>query len=663
MSNRLSLTTSPYLLQHANNPVDWYPWGEAAWSKAKEEKKLVLVSIGYSACHWCHVMEREVFENHLAAERMNTHFISIKVDREERPDVDQLYLASVQLMNGQGGWPLNVFCLPDGRPVFGGTYFPFDRWLSVLDRLIDIQEREPGRLEEYASQLKEGIRRSDFVLPAERGSLDESLVRQIVEKWRLHWDRVLGGFGKAPKFPMPVNLDFLLHYGILDDDDAALDFVRVTLDHMSNGGICDQVGGGFARYSVDDRWKVPHFEKMLYDNAQLVKLYGQAARAFDNPKYLLVMEEILEWVSNELTSPDGLFYAALDADSEGEEGKFYTWTESEIREVLGEDAEMAMHYFSVGTEGVWEMDQNILLVKADDQTFAAIHDMQPTEWQEKRRLIRNKMRSARNARVRPGLDDKVITSWNALMIQGYTEAYKTTGKPVFLESACLAARSLQTKVWVDQRLYRQYTKEHASIAGFLDDYAFVIEAWLGLYEVTSDERWLFDANSLLLGVMDRFTDDATGLFWYTPDDGEQLFARQKELADNVIPSANSSLCRSLFIIGHYLDKPHYIERSRSMLGAVLPLISYGGAWSNWLKTLLYFTRPFREIVVCGPDADRIQAEWNKTLIPNAVFCASTIERSLPLLSGRYGKETPIYVCTGPMCHAPVYKWEKAKEFL
>jgi len=663
MANLLSQSTSPYLLQHAQNPVDWHSWNEDAWERAKKENKLVLVSIGYSACHWCHVMEREVFEREDAAEVMNANFISIKVDREERPDVDHVYMSALQLMTGQGGWPLNVFCLPDGRPVYGGTYFPLDRWLGILHNLAELQQSQPSQLETYASQLHEGVRQLNELQSGENEQIDARWIHQVVDHWKTYWDNERGGARKAPKFPMPTNTSFLLHYAALFKDDDTLQFVKLTLNEMERGGINDQVGGGFARYSVDAEWKVPHFEKMLYDNAQLVTLYSEAFRMWKDPAYLDVIQHTLRFIERELTSPEGLFYAALDADSEGVEGKYYIWSEEELRELLQDDFVLAAEYYRIGKEGLWEHGQSILLRREGDESFLLRTHLNPSEWVESKAGLREKMRKARDLRVRPGLDHKIITSWNALMIRGLGEAWKATGEQAYLDHAIRAADGLRKWLTIDGRLYRQFTSGKTHGAAFLDDYAFVIEAWLVLFECTGSPEWLEESYQYALHVLDHFGDVESGLCWFTSDEDEALFVRQKELADNVLPAANSSLCKSLFLLGHILDKPNLVEHSRKMLDHISPSIDFGASWSNWLIAYLWHTAPFHEVVACGPEAQHAQNEWNRDYVPNCLFSASTIARSLPLLRDRFRANTPLYVCTGFTCHAPVRNWSEAKELI
>ncbi|MEZ4737829.1 MAG: thioredoxin domain-containing protein [Flavobacteriales bacterium] len=410
-TNRLVHESSPYLLQHAHNPVDWYPWGEEAFAKAREENKLLLISIGYSSCHWCHVMERESFENDELAAVMNERFVCIKVDREERPDVDQVYMTAVQLMTGRGGWPLNCFALADGRPVYGGTYFPPQQWEQVLVQLSDTWRQDPQKVSDQAARLHQGIVAQNVVeLPEAPDAFDAEDLDELVDLWSKGFDNVYGGPDKAPKFPLPNNYQFLLRYAFLTDDAQLKQHVALTLDKMALGGINDQVGGGFARYSTDVLWKAPHFEKMLYDNAQLVSLYSQAYQAFKNPLYKATVERTLAFIEREMTSSEGAFYSALDADTEGEEGLYYVWTKDELQTVLGAEYDLAAAYYNVDAAGLWEHGRYILLRREPDAEFAAEFGISEAELATRIAAINSTLLATREKRERPGLDDKSLTS-------------------------------------------------------------------------------------------------------------------------------------------------------------------------------------------------------------------------------------------------------------
>ncbi len=652
-TNALIEETSPYLLQHAHNPVNWYPWGEEALAKAKAENKLLLISVGYSACHWCHVMEHETFEDSAAAAFMNEHFVSIKVDREERPDIDQIYMNAVQIMTQRGGWPLNCFALADGRPIYGGTYFQKEQWMEVLNSLVDLQKNQPEKLEEYAAQLTKGIQESELIeaVDAEQAFNSASL-DELVAQWKPYWDLKEGGPNRSPKFPMPNNLDFLMHYGTQNDQPDILDYVKLTLDKMAQGGIYDQIGGGFARYSTDGLWKVPHFEKMLYDNAQLVSLYSNAYRKWGNPEYQRVVEQTLEFVERELTNPEQLFYSALDADSEGEEGKFYIWTKEELESLLGEDFALAKDYYNINAKGKWENNHFILLRKKSLEEFAEAEGKNPEELEVAITRIQTTLMEARSQRTRPGLDDKSLTSWNALMIQAYTDAARAFNEPRWLAQAEASMSSLQKSVRsADGGLLHSYKNGEAKINGYLEDYCFVIEAQLGLYEATFNETYLQEAVKLADYAIAHFFDEERGMFWFTSDLDPALIARKQDIEDNVIPSSNSSMAKGLFQLGTLFENAQYKDLSKQMLTNVSHSWSYGQSYSNWGKLMLWQTNPYYEVAITGENAGTLRSELDQHYLPDALFMGGT-ESELPLLEGKFIGSTTIFVCENKACQLP-----------
>ncbi|HZY38994.1 MAG TPA: thioredoxin domain-containing protein, partial [Mucilaginibacter sp.] len=494
--NHLANSTSPYLLQHANNPVEWYPWGSEALQKAKDENKLILVSIGYSACHWCHVMEHESFEDEKVAAVMNEYFVCIKVDREERPDVDQIYMGAVQLMSGRGGWPLNCICLPDQRPIYGGTYFKKNDWVGLLFSLADFYKNKPDEAEEYAYRLTKGIQEYESVgLVTEQAEYTKNDLEQIIGNWKKYFDKTEGGLGNAPKFPMPNNWQCLMRYAHLMKDDSVAEQTRLTLHKMAFGGIYDHIGGGFARYSVDGRWHVPHFEKMLYDNAQLLSLYSEAYTWSPDPLYAQIADEIVTFTLRELTSPEFGFYSALDADSEGKEGKFYIFTKTEINEILGDDAGLFCIYYHITDDGNWDEEaSNVLFRRETDEKLAGKIGLPVNILNKKIQASRQKVFAARSHRVRPGLDYKILASWNGLMLKGLCDAYRAFDKPQYLEIALKNADFiLNNLVDANGRLSRVKSDKIA----FLDDYANVADAFIALYEVTFNEDWLSHARKLV----------------------------------------------------------------------------------------------------------------------------------------------------------------------
>lgn len=656
MPNRLINQSSPYLLQHANNPVDWFPWGEEALTKAKTENKLILVSIGYSACHWCHVMEHESFEDQEVAEIMNRHFVCVKVDREVRPDIDQIYMNAVQLMTGSGGWPLNCFCLPDQRPIYGGTYFRKNDWKSLLNNLAEFWQKKPAEAVEYAVRLTQGIIQSENVI---RKTEDVEYTTQdllsIFDPWKRSFDLVEGGFNRAPKFPMPNNWQFMLRYAHLMKDDAAHTAVRVTLQKMAFGGIYDQIGGGFARYSVDGKWHVPHFEKMLYDNAQLISLYSEAYQYTPDNLYKDVVYESIAFIQRELTSPEGGFYSALDADSEGVEGKFYTFTKSELIEILGDDADLFCNYYQVTEEGNWEEERtNILMRKSDDLEFSIEFNCDISELKAKMERLKSKVLAARSLRVRPGLDNKVLAAWNGMMIKAYTDAYRVFGEEEFIACAIRSSEFIFQKLVVNHELQRVYTVDPEGWKGsFLDDYAFIIEAMIGLYEATFEEKYLQRAKELIDWSILKFYDQETGMFYYTPQSGEQLIARKLEFMDNVIPASNSVMANNLFKIAHFFDEQSYQDISDQMLRNIHPSIkTYASAYSNWASLLMLKVFGIYEIAITGVESEEKRKEIEKYYIPNKILLGGTTG-TLPLLNDKWHAETKIYVCRNKTCLLPV----------
>ncbi|MGN7204887.1 thioredoxin domain-containing protein [Pedobacter sp. SAFR-022] len=664
--NKLIHASSPYLLQHAHNPVDWYEWGPEALEKAKLENKLLLVSIGYSACHWCHVMERESFELEEVAEVMNKHYVCIKVDREERPDIDQIYMLAIQLMTGSGGWPLNCICLPDQRPIYGGTYFRKNDWMNILENVAALWANEPAKALQYADRLTEGIAAAERIVPnVFPEPFDVTQLQAIVNPWMERFDLEEGGHQAAPKFPLPNNWLFMLRFSQLSGHQQTLQAALLTLDKMAYGGIYDQLGGGFARYSVDEYWHVPHFEKMLYDNGQLLSLYAEAYQLTKASKYRAIITETADWLAREMSSPEGLFYSALDADSEGVEGKFYVWDKEEIEGVLGPDAALINSYYQVSSEGNWEEEQtNILIKKLDDALFAAEHGLTLEQWQVVLQRSKEKLLEQRSRRVRPGLDDKCLTSWNAMTIKGLAEASVACGEAGWLEMATTSARFILANMRTQEGgLYRNYKNGKASIDAFLDDYAFLIDALISLYQADFAESWLYEAKGLTDYVIKHFTDPAGPMFFYTPNSAETLIARKHELMDNVIPASNSVMAQNLQRLGLYFDQDNYSEKAEAMLLAILPQIkTYGSAYSNWAIQLLNAVYGITEVAITGADQSAVLKALSSIYLPNKIILAGT-NTTLPLLRNKESIETKIYICRNKACQLPVSTVEEALKFI
>ncbi|MES2653586.1 MAG: thioredoxin domain-containing protein [Bacteroidota bacterium] len=654
--NNLIHASSPYLLQHAYNPVEWHEWNAATLEKATLENKLILVSIGYSACHWCHVMEHESFENFEVAEVMNKHFVCIKVDREERPDIDQIYMLAVQLMNGNGGWPLNAICLPDQRPIYGGTYFRKNDWINILLNVADLWKNEPEKANDYAKRLTDGIHQAEKIVHHQTATdFNKAHLTEIIEPWKRHFDMAEGGYNRAPKFPLPNNWIFMFRYSHLMEDEATAISSMLTLEKMALGGIYDQVGGGFARYSVDDRWHVPHFEKMLYDNAQLVSLYTEAYQYLKIPLYEEVVVETIEWLKREMTSPDGLFYAALDADSEGVEGKFYIWDKEEFTNVVGEDAEILASYFNITTEGNWEEEEsNVLQRKFNDEEFAERNNLELKELEQKIKKAKNKLLEKRANRVRPGLDDKCLVAWNAMMIKALAEASLVFENASYYTSAKKAVTFILNNLTDGEGgLFRNYKNGKASISAFLDDYAFFIEALIALYEADFNEKWLEEAKRLTDYVLVKFKDENSAMFFYTSSSSEALIARKHEIMDNVISASNSVMAQNLQKLGLFYDSETFRNRAAEMLAAVLPSIkAYGSAYSNWSIQLLNEVFGVNEIAVMGTNIEKEQLELHKIYIPNKITLGG-IKSELPLLKNKQSEQTKIYICRNKTCQLPV----------
>lgn len=671
-TNHLINESSPYLLQHAHNPVDWHPWGEAALNKAKAEDKMLLISVGYSACHWCHVMEHESFEDTTVARIMNDNFVCIKVDREERPDIDDVYMTACHAATGKScGWPLNAFALPDGRPVWAGTYFPKKGWLDVLNYFIKEKKNNADKMEEYAVNLTKGIQNSEGIaINSNPPAFSAKQLGVIGEQFLSQIDFKKGGRQGAPKFPMPNNYEFLLRYYDVSKNPKVLEAVTKTLEEMAAGGIYDQLGGGFARYSVDDEWHVPHFEKMLYDNGQLVGLYAMAYRLTKNPQYKRVITESLDFIERELTDKNGGFYSSLDADSEGEEGKFYVWTSEAIDSLLTnkQDLNIFRSYYDVKKRGNWEHHKNVLRYR---KTTAELADeFEVEEAAVLTALDRSKkiLFEHRSHRIRPGLDDKILTSWNALMLSGYVEAYRALGDQAYLDTALKNARFIQKNMLQkDFRLNRNYKDGKSVINAFLDDYALTIKAFTDLYQVTFDEQWLRQAKGLADYAIIHFFDKKTKMFHYTSDLDPPLVVRKMELADNVIPGSNSSMARALYALGTFLYQTDYLDMSSQMLNNIAFDITkqqQPSFYSNWCNLYLQHVYTPYEVAIIGDGYAEQQQDMMGRFIPNAFFLGGQSEGSLTLLEGKLREDrTMIYVCQNKACKLPVEKVDRALELL
>lgn len=666
-TNLLISETSPYLLQHAHNPVNWRPWSKQALEDANKTNRLVIISIGYSACHWCHVMEHESFENEDVAILMNEHFICIKIDREEHPDIDQLYMNAVQLITGAGGWPLNVVTLPDGKPFWGGTYFPRDSWTSILTQIHELYTSDPNKIKNYADQLTQGIQQMAVIQSNETQTttIPELLDSGIVN-WEQQFDTMYGGNNRAPKFMMPNNLQFLMHYGINHKNEFILNHVKRTLNRMALGGIYDQVGGGFSRYSVDVFWKIPHFEKMLYDNAQLISLYSFAYQQFQINTYKQIVFQTIDFLKREMLSNENLYYSALDADSEGKEGKFYVWDKETLQNIIGETFPLFANYYNINKTGYWEHNNYILMRTQSDSEFASTHKISENEL---RVLVKNWQKtllSERSKRIRPATDDKIITAWNAMLSIGLLDAWSVFGEDCFFTLALNNAYAIQTKLFKsDRSLWHTYKNNTAKIDGYLPDYASCIALFIRLTELTGKQSHYETAMTLMEYTNSHFWDENTNLYTFNSQVEETFITQQYETYDNVIPASNSIMANNLFKLGNIGGKTDWIKRSKNMLNKTIGNFpTQHSGLTNWGLLGMYFSKPFYEIVVIGEDAKKLKHEIEKQYLPNAMICYSVNETDIPIFKNRWVKnKTLIYVCKNQTCKMPVETWAEALKFM
>ncbi len=661
-TNALIKETSPYLLQHAHNPVNWEAWNPDVLERAQKEDKPLLISIGYAACHWCHVMEHECFEDEEVAQMMNDNFINIKIDREERPDVDQIYMDAIQLMSGSGGWPLNIVALPNGKPFWGATYVPKENWIKSLQQITELYKNDRPRVEEYANSLSQGITAINLVENKEDSELyNLDSLELAVSEWSKSFDTFLGGYKRAPKFMMPNNWDFLLHYGTSMNRPELLEYTHTTLNRMAFGGIFDHVGGGFSRYAVDTKWHVPHFEKMLYDNGQLVSLYAKAYATTKNPLYKKVVEETIAFVIEELKDSNGGFYSSLDADSldeEGqlEEGAFYVWTKEQLERILGDTFPLFAEYYSINSYGLWEDDKYVLIRDKSAEEISEMFNVSVQELESKMQEALVLLKKERSQRDRPRLDDKILTSWNALMITGLVDAYRYLKNDGYLELALENATFIEKEmIRSDYSLFRNHKNGNSSINGFLEDYATLIESFLALYQVTFDDKWLTHAQKLTTYTQQHFLDDGSKMFFFTSDQDQSLIRRTVETNDNVVSASNSIMAKNLIKLHKLFPNEGYGDAAKQMLGNVqVDFDRSAQGYANWLHVVLYNELDFHEIAIVGENHKGIGLEIASHYLPNSILAGSSQEGSLDLLKNRYSAgETLVYVCIEGACKLPV----------
>jgi uncharacterized protein len=682
-TNHLIHETSPYLLQHAHNPVNWYPWSEEILQKAKAENKPILVSIGYAACHWCHVMERESFEDEVTAQIMNYHFINIKIDREERPDIDHIYMDAVQAMTGSGGWPLNVFLTPAGKPFYGGTYFPpqkaFNResWTDVLQGVVKAFKERRHEIDAQAENLTEHIIQSNSFGLQKIADTSQVFAKEkpdeAFQNIMKAADKEWGGFGKAPKFPQTFTIQFLLRYYHVKNiemsgsskapsfggglGEAALQQALLSLDKMIEGGIYDQVGGGFARYSTDTEWLAPHFEKMLYDNALIISVISEAYQLTKKERYKEVIEETMGFIHRELLHPQQGFYSALDADSEGEEGKFYVWDIEEIKKILGGDAAVFCSYYDVSDRGNWE-EKNILRVKIPFEEFAGQNNIPVEKLKNKLENGKRELLKERSKRIRPLLDDKIILSWNALMNTACSKAFMATGNEEYKQLAIDNMQFILDKFSLGNpdEFSHTWKNDMAKYPAFLDDYAFLIQAFIHLQEITGDKDWLIRSKSLCQFVIDNFSEPDTGFFYYTKNGQKDVIVRKKEVYDGAIPSGNSVMAYNLYHLSILFDKTEWKERSINMLSSISQAVCrYPTSFGTWVCLLQEMIAGTYEIAILGNNYKKLQLDLLSQYLPHRIMMVSGAENEeFPLLAGKASPEKPvIYLCKDFACQQPV----------
>lgn len=672
MPNHLINETSPYLLQHAHNPVNWYPWGEHALQKAKQENKPILVSIGYAACHWCHVMEKESFEDAETAAIMNEHFINIKIDREERPDLDHIYMDAVQAITGSGGWPLHVFLTPDSKPFYGGTYFPpqraFNRpsWKEILISVATAFKEKRNEIDSQAENLTAHLLQANSFGMNDPHEQEGSIfhrenLHQAFAKCMEQADTVWGGFGRAPKFPQTFTIQFLLRYYYITGNKKALQQALLSLDKMIDGGIYDHVGGGFARYSTDERWLVPHFEKMLYDNALFVSVLAEAFQLTGKERYKNVIEETIVFIERELMHPQGGFCSSLDADSEGEEGRFYVWTFEEVKHILRGQSDLFCEFFNILPGGNWQdphqpnQPKNILHIIKPASVFAAEKNISEEELEKLIQAGKQELLQQRNKRIRPALDDKILLSWNALMNTALSKAFAATGNEKYRELALKNMHFMLGQFGSGPQLFHSWKNGVVKHPAFLDDYAFLIEALIHLLEISFEQDYLLKAEKLAEKVTQDFADERSPFFFFTSCQQTDVIIRKKEVYDGATPSGNSVFMYALCRLSILLNKPEWRKRAEQAVGSLgKVIIRYPTSFGVWACLLQEMVEGTQEIVVAGKNVQELAAEILRQYIPNKVFMASNQVSDLPLLKSKPVFDRPlIYLCRNYSCEKPV----------
>jgi uncharacterized protein len=662
--NHLSKASSPYLLEHADNPVDWYEWGDEALQLAKKQNKPLLISVGYSSCHWCHMMEKESFMDTAVARIMNESFICIKVDREERPDIDNIYTNACQLLTGNSGWPLNAFALPDGKPFFAGTYYSKQSWISLLKQISAAYKNQNNKVVLQAQTLSNGIATLEFSVLSDSATniADKKTYQTFFENLYRKMDLSLGGLRGTPKFPNPSALEFLLQYYFLTKDKKALDVATTTLTKMALGGIYDQIGGGFSRYAIDTLWHIPHFEKMLYDNAQLLSAYTHAYQITGNEFFKKIVQEIAGFIQRDLNNSDNGYFSSLNADTKDGEGEFYSWSFSELKNKLPKNYKLIADYYNVSERGNWKENKNVLFASETPALFAQKNNIQPALFLIQLTETKQILLAIRNKREKPTVDDKTLTSWNALIMKGFLDAYAALGDRFYLQNALSIARFFEKKIiQKNGKVWRNYKDGKTSINGFLDDYALLAKAYIRLYQLTFDKHWLLLAQELSNYAVKNFYDPKSGMFFYTESLNNALI-RKIEITDNNVPSSNAIMAEVLYALSVYFENEDYLAKSKFMLSKVYVQLGKGETnyYSSWCFLAGLISYGTNEVAIMGRGALTKNLELQKNYLPLSIFMGSVSEENLSLLEGKnIDNKTFIYVCINRSCKRPVEETEKA----
>ncbi len=671
-ANHLIHEHSNYLLQHAHNPVDWYPWSDEALKKAETENKLIIVSIGYSSCHWCHVMEKESFSDTTVSRLMNANFVSIKVDREERPDVDNIYMEACQIVNQQGGcgWPLNAICLPDGKPVWVGTYLSKKDWMNLIHQILDVRKEDQNQLHKIAGQIANHLQSEHgFKVNNDAILFEPKRMTEAHSKILTALDFEHGGRMGQMKFPLPSLLEYALEYVAATNDAKAKQWLDVSLKNMMRGGIYDQLAGGFCRYSTDVDWRIPHFEKMLYDNAQLISIYADAYRFTKDPDYKNLLTHCMKFMEDEFKSPESAYYSSFDADSEGEEGKYYSWTLQELRQLFPntQQFQLVMEYYDLKEAGNWEHGKNVLRLVTNEKNLAAKFKISEAELRNQIMQAQKMMMEARSKRIKPNRDEKIICSWNAMMVQALCDVYAATNDKKYLDQAIQSANFIKSKMMqADYKLFRSYMNGKTGVQGFLDDYAMTMKALIRLYEVSFDENWLVLSQKMCHLVIKNFSDASNVYFYYTSSEDPALIARKMEFSDQVIASSNSMMCEVLHKLGLYYYQQDYLDRAAKMLSGItqqnanLEPVYY----SNWMRIQIGFVKPLYEVAIVGKDFASLHQSFLNEYTPQAILLGGASEGNLELLKEKLQEgQTYIYVCRNKVCKLPVQDVTKAIQLM